>query len=232
MNSTNTLKSVRMLVASPLILSGFLLIPNLAAADVAIACQASGGTNCVSGVDSIDDLNPPVVSTITVPQGSCAAGSVTDVNVDLNINHTWVGDISVNLSSPAGANMNVLLDRPGRPDGATSGFGCSRDNINATFDDASATPVEGVCAAADPTISGVVAPETALSIYNAGNADGVWTLSITDNAGGDSGELVDWSLNISCRDPAKNIPVFSFWGLFGLISLLGFGGRFITRRKK
>lgn len=219
------------LASSPFILTGLLLMPGEAVADTVVGCVASVGTNCPSPADSISDLEPPVVSTLTVPVGSCVDGSITDVDVSLDINHTWVGDLDAKLVSPGGVSTNILLDRPGVP---TSTFGCSGNNIQSTFDDASGTPAETMCNGG-PAISGTVSPFTVLSVFNGGNADGIWTLTITDNVGGDVGELNDWSLDIKCsavQVQPTDVPIFSLWGLLSLMGLLGFGGRFMTRRKK
>ena len=215
-------------VCSPLILAGVLVLySNPALADTSAACVADGGTNCSTAIPD-NDING-MSSTITIPAGSCVAGTVTDVNVSLDIAHTWVGDLDVTLMSPANVAQSILLDRPGVP---VSTFGCSGNDINALFDDASATPAEGVCGAGTPTIAGTFSPTTPLAAFNGGNGDGVWTLTIADNAGGDTGRLNDWSLDIACTAPMQAIPVFSLWGLLSLIGALGLGGRYAVRRRK
>ena len=52
------------------------------------------------------------------------------------------------------------------------------------------------------------------------DASGLWTLAVQDLAGGDTGTLVNWSLNISGNEVA--VPEPSTLGLIGL-GLLGLG---------
>lgn len=231
MNNHFKIKCAHSTVCSPLILAGVLFHSSVAFADTSAACVANGGTNCPSGANTISNILPDVVSTITIPAGSCVAGSVTDVNVSLDIAHTWVGDLDVTLVGPGNVSQSILLDRPGRPP-AGPGLGCSSNDVNAIFDDASAIPAENECAAAPPAIAGTVSPSTPLSAFNGGNGDGAWTLTIHDNFGGDNGELNDWSLDIACTAPMQVIPVFSLWGLLSLIGALGLGGRYAVRRRK
>ena len=143
------------IASSPILLAGFLLMPSQANADTVVACVASGGINCPSPANSISDLEAPVVSTITVPEGSCVAGSITDVNVSLDVNHTWVGDLSVQLLSPDGVTTNTLLDQPGTPPGT---YGCFSEDVTSIFDDAAGTAAEDMCNGAPPAISGAVSP--------------------------------------------------------------------------
>ncbi len=117
--------------------------------------------------------------------------TITDIDVSLDVSHTWVGDLIFNVENDT-TNTNVtIIDRPGR-DG--SGLGCSRNNIDTTLDDDSVTPVEGVCAnPADPTIgAGPFSPNNPLSAFNAESLAGDWTLSISDNANNDDGTVNEW----------------------------------------
>ena len=60
-----------------------------------------------------------VSHTINVPE----SGSVTDVNVYLDISHTWVGDLTVTVEH--GGTGVTVIDRPGVP---VSTYGCGADN--------------------------------------------------------------------------------------------------------
>lgn len=215
-------------VCSPLILAGVLFHSNVALADTSATCVADGGTNCPGAIPD-NDTNG-MSSTLTIPAGSCVAGSVTDVNVNLDIAHTWVGDLQATLVGPDNVTQSVQFDRPGVP---ASTFGCSGNDINAVFDDAAAISAENECGAGIPTITGTFLPDTPLAPFIGGDGDGVWTLTVSDNAGGDTGQLNDWSLDIACTAPmVAPIPVFSLWGLLSLIGALGLGGRYAVRRRK
>ncbi|MBE0662584.1 MAG: S8 family serine peptidase [Bacteroidales bacterium] len=163
---------------------------NYVSSDVPVAIPTSG--------------TPTVTSALTI---SGATGNIIDLNVtDLNILHTYVGDLKVTLTSPGGTVL-VLFDRPGHP---VSTYGCSQNNIFTTFDDeASLTAVdfENTCnssATTTPphtyTISGIYQPIDALSALNGTNPDGTWTLTVSDFFDGDGGSIEGWGLEISVPD--------------------------------
>ena len=115
---------------------------------------------------------------------------VNDVNVTINATHTWVGDIDIKLIAPDNSQV-ILFDRSGG----------SGDNLtNTTFDDEATTPI----ASGTPPYTGVFQPEGNLSDFDGLSSAGNWTLRITDNAGGDGGTLLNWTLQI-CGDPTLNI---------------------------
>lgn len=109
--------------------------------------------------------------------------TLTDVNVRVRIDHTYVGDLVVSLRSPAGTSV-TLLNRPV----------CGDNNMDVTFDDASSVNLQSHCAGTTPWYSGTARPSQPLSAFNGQSTAGTWTLTVTDNAGGDSGTLVDWDL--------------------------------------
>ena len=96
-----------------------------------------------------------ITSTITV------ADSVTvfDSNTLVDITHTYIGDLLVTLTSPAGT-VATLHNRQGGGD----------DNLNQTFNSAA---------------------------FNGEVATGDWTLTVSDNAGIDTGTLNSWTLNLT-----------------------------------
>lgn len=133
-----------------------------------------------------DNLPAGVTSTITVTQDI----TLTDLEVAVAINHTWVGDVAISLTSPGGTTVS-LLDRPGVPAGT---FGCSNDNMDVVFSDAASVNPETSCPGTTPWLSGPVLPVSPLSAFDGESTLGTWTLTVSDNAGGDTGQIVDWSL--------------------------------------
>ncbi|MCH7785400.1 MAG: proprotein convertase P-domain-containing protein, partial [Bacteroidetes bacterium] len=154
------------------------------------ACIGGGGgtiTECVSPALAIPDNDPlGVFSTLTVPSG----GTITDLNIDLVVTHTWVGDLIVTLESPAGT-VITLIDQMGVP---ASAFGCSENDLIITLDDEAATPIEDECSGSP--ITGSFIPEEALSAFDGEDASGPWILGISDNAAGDLGTLDMWCVVI------------------------------------
>jgi hypothetical protein len=117
--------------------------------------------------------------------------ALSDLDVYLDVTHTWIGDLRVTLTHVDSGTVITLVDRPGVPN---SSFGCSGDNIDATLDDNAASPIEDECDSAVPTIDGRFRPQQPLSAFNGEIYGGQWRLTISDNAGGDVGTLDEWCL--------------------------------------
>ena len=168
------------------------------AAEVAVQAEVSADTPVTipDGAGSAD----PGCSTLTIPDG----GSITDVVIDLGITHTWIGDLVITLTSPAGTTI-TLGDQPGVP---ASNFGCNGDDIAVAFDDAAAntaTDFENACANA-PAISGAYQPVDMLSTFDGEDAAGDWTICVSDAVNEDSGTITSFGVTVvalaPCTDPA------------------------------
>ena len=126
-----------------------------------------------------DVRTPPVLSSIVIS----STGPVSDVNVTININHTFDGDLDIFLIGPNGTRVELTTDN-----------GSSGQNyINTVFDDQAATSIT----AGTAPFTGSFKPEGLLSTLNGIPANGTWTLEITDDANLDSGTLNSWSLTIT-----------------------------------
>ncbi len=159
----------------------------------AIVCMGTGnipmaGSQSSSPGTAIPDNNP---TGVTVTMNVTEDVSITDLDVNLNISHTWVGDVIVTIKSPLGT-MATIIDRPGR---TTTGFGCSGDNIVATLDDEATTPVENECAGSVPTINGTFIPNNLLSIFDGESTLGLWEITVSDVVGGDAGTINSWGID-------------------------------------
>lgn len=142
------------------------------------------------GVAIPDNSPAGITSTLSITEDI----SIYDIRVNVNATHTWVGDVSISLTSPGGTTVQ-LLDRPGVP--ATT-FGCSVDNIAALFGDGFAEN-EAVCPAAPPWPGAApeIAPSSPLAAFAGESTLGDWVLTISDNASGDTGSLDSWSLSVA-----------------------------------
>lgn len=144
---------------------------------------------------AIPDANAAGVShVINVPDSF----SIEDLNVGLNVTHTFVGDLCVTLTHNA-TSVNLIL-RMG--DGLNdchleSPFGCGENNLSGIMlDDEGATSIESACSA-NLTSPPNFIPQEALSAFDGQDAAGAWTLTVSDNAGQDTGTFNSWSLNFS-----------------------------------
>lgn len=115
-------------------------------------------------------------------------GKIMDINlVDLVIEHTWIGDVSVQLISPSGTIVNVA-------NFAACG---GSNNAEINFDDQATASSAYPCPPTDQgtyKIDALLPVNNLLSSFNGQLINGVWTLRITDNAGFDGGALVSWAI--------------------------------------
>lgn len=142
-------------------------------------CVIIGGTN----------FNGSITNQITVSD----TGSVAKVVVRVRINHTFDGDVRIDLVHPDGTMIGMIAPNP-----STSGanFGSGATDCTGTFtvfDDSSATPI----AAGSPPYASSFKPRQPLSALNGKSGQGIWKLIVTDTAPGDSGTLYCWQMQIA-----------------------------------
>ncbi len=150
-------------------------------------------TTAVVACSSFDSTDTPLAIPDNDADGVTSSMTVTtpvlidDVNVTVDITHTWTGDITLTLTSPGGTAIS-LIERQCNASG--------QQNISATFDD------DGVAVTCNgnPSVTGTVIPASALSVLNGTPSGGTWTLTATDSAGFDTGNITSWSLEI-CGAP-------------------------------
>ena len=111
-------------------------------------------------------------------------GALIDLDVVVDIDHTFLGDLIITLQSPDGVTGTLM----GRICGTNA-------NMEIRFNDEASGPV----ACTEPTVgtfqpTGTTPAATPLSIFDGGTFDGNWTLMVSDNAGIDVGTLNSWCL--------------------------------------
>jgi subtilisin-like proprotein convertase family protein len=100
----------------------------------------------------------------------------------VNLIHTYDGDVTFALRSPNGT--EVVL---------TSGNGGSGDNyINTVFNDSATTPI----ASGTAPFTGTFTPTSPLSAFNGQDAYGWWRFRVSDGAGGDTGHVGQYCIQI------------------------------------
>ena len=148
------------------------------------------GVDLPFGSSLSGDLHSHITHSLYVNESS--AGSVGDVDVVVYIDHSWLGDITLELEH-AGI-RRTLVTHPG-------GALCSADNMfHVVFDQeaevslgkTSSSP--GVCAFRS---QGVFQPEESLAAFSAVDTNGQWTLHVIDNVpASDNGILLGWAVII------------------------------------
>ena len=142
----------------------------------------------------IVDLNT-VSTTITISQNV----AITDLNLRLDISHSFVEDMIITLTSPAGAAASIIYN------GAADG--CSGDNLVTLFDDASINALAcNLGGNAFPEVDYM--PSNPLSIFNGELTQGDWTLSVEDTFSSDQGVVNSWGLEYTYEFDSQPLDVF------------------------
>lgn len=142
---------------------------------------------------------PP--STVTVPIiVNGLSGAIGDLNFSFDgssctsaigattvgLDHSWVGDLVITLTSPQGATV-TLMNQPG-------GFLNSGNNFcNTLLDDGAAALIQAITPAGNP-YTGTFRPASPLAAFNGQNGNGTWTLTVNDVATADGGAVRAFSL--------------------------------------
>jgi len=120
-------------------------------------------------------------------------GSIRDLNVLIEIQHSFVDDLVVSLIGPRGARV-LLVGQEG---------GGERNFEAAIFDDQTVVAIEDARA----PFLGVFRPQGSLADFDGRDPTGRWTLEISDQAFADGGRLRTWALEFETATPA---PVSNF----------------------
>ncbi len=154
----------------------------------------SPGAGC--GAYSMNTATPIAdQSTTTSPITVSAQGgsTLTDLNVYVDISHTYSADLRISLTSPANTTVSLI----------SSALCGGNNDIRAEFDD---TGVDGAVGSVSCPIHDYFAvPAQALSAFNGEAFEGIWTLSVQDVAGQDVGTINSWCLIPTLSSP--NISV-------------------------
>jgi len=95
---------------------------------------------------------------------------VNKINIEVNLDHTYRGDLDITLTSPSGTDVDLSSDNGG-----------NYDNLYVKFDDDASTSIVGDNS--NHTVVVERSPESALNTFNDEDAKGTWTLKICNNGG-------------------------------------------------
>ena len=143
----------------------------------------TGGS--INGMRSSTDV-PHGISDLNVPQlvssslNYLTQSEIVAVRVTIELSHTFIGDLLIELISPTGARVR-LHDHGG---------GTQNDIIG--------------------TYGVELTPFESLSGFAGGLSSGIWTLDVTDDVPGDDGALNAWSLEIDGRAAEALPPEMKF----------------------
>ncbi len=193
----------------------FALLCTLASAGAARA----GGPDCNgNSIDDDIDINGGTV-VVNINAGSLAipdndangvshsfnvtntTGPILDVNVGVNITHTFAGEITVQITH-LGQTVTII-DRPGHP---TLPLGNTANGFACIMDDEGDEPIENILV--EP-MGGVFVsppnyiPNQLLAAFDGMERSGLWTIKVIDAEAGDTGTIDSWSLHFE-TDPISD----------------------------
>lgn len=156
---------------------GFGLVDALAAVRLAESWGRQPSTSANLHEASLTRATPediPDLGSVTQTLTLARSIEIERVEVTLRATHTYVGDLSLELRSPAGT-TSWLLSRPGLNDARP--YGTSQEDVDFTF-------------------------TTVLSMGE--DSAGEWALTVHDGARGDTGRLESWTLNVIGREASQD----------------------------
>ncbi|UWX56679.1 proprotein convertase P-domain-containing protein [Maribacter litopenaei] len=140
--------------------------------------------NCITKASNNVPINISPIGTPTISSVILFYQDLNpaDINVNLDIEHTYLSDLVISLTSPAGTTVVLVSSACG-----------NNSDINAIFDDEAAN---AFTCSGSPAISGTVRPIGTLSSFYGESILGEWVLEIQDNAASDGGRLNNFSLEV------------------------------------
>ncbi len=181
---------------------------SLASWSLDISTLASAPLETTSTFSSTPALAIPDVSTVSDTQTLSGLQTYLDkVVLYVEILHTYASDLDITLTSPGGTVVVVTTDN-----------GAGNDNVfnGTTFDPAATDPVTDHVFA-NLVVATPLSPEGSFDNFLGQDPNGTWTLTVTDDLGGDVGTLVRWDLSVTTTTPPSPAGPFNTPGAGGAI---------------
>jgi len=224
-----------------------LLIPQFALAAEKIPDVEDNFVPGGAGIPIPDDAYDGTIASMACDGTDVPDGTVASINVDLGVDHSWVGDLTVKLVPPGGTDADALtlMSMPGLAESGDDGSDCCGDSSNmiatspVNYADANAFDAEmmGATILGDAFVcqddaecfffpNPDTGPGTNLAQFIGQPAGGTWQVCVGDSAGGDTGSIVSSNVDI-----AVGVPTINRVGLLLLLGLLAGGSLLLMRRK-
>jgi uncharacterized repeat protein (TIGR01451 family) len=148
---------------------------------------------------------PAVVTSTLVVSG--AGTYIHDVDLTTFITHTFASDLDITLLSPGGTVVTLTTDNGGGNDNVFNGTIWDDDadpdgQVPYTSNDGLVTD----STYANNVLESPLVPEEAMGAFIGEDPNGTWTITISDDLGGDSGSLNSWTLDATtCLCGAPNL---------------------------
>ncbi|MEM6685359.1 MAG: reprolysin-like metallopeptidase [Bacteroidota bacterium] len=130
--------------------------------------------------DGLGTTGPVQGTPVFVPVNVTETTPITDIRVSVDMSHTFVGDLIMQLQEPDGSDISNIWN----------GNCGQNDDVDITFKDGEPAIVCG-----SPTV-GLASPNSPLSVFNGSNPSGTWNLVFVDFFAGDAGIVNEWSIEL------------------------------------
>ncbi len=158
----------------------------------------------------------PDVSSVEIPINITDTGVISDVNAKVRLDHTFDGDLILELVGPDGTTVTLSNRRGSSGDNYGSGAAdCS--GTHTVFDDSAGIAIS----AGSPPFAGSFIPDSPLSALNGKTITGMWKLRVTDAAAADVGTVYCVQLEITRQR-------FACCGVAGTPQIVSGGAAMIT----
>ncbi len=156
-------------------------------------------------------IDPNIPNTVTIPiEVSGLSGPIGGLKFSFDgssctadagaptvgLDHTWVGDLVITLTSPQGTSV-TLMNQAGGALNSGNNF------CNTLLDDSGSVSIQSITPAGNP-YTGTFKPANPLAAFNGQNGNGTWTLTVSDVAAFDGGNVRAFSLRFTtfaCSGP-------------------------------
>lgn len=156
-------------------------------------------SGCGNEIVLCNETDTPIpdsnVNGVTIPIVVPDMGTIVDIDISIQLNHTWLADLEVSLDRDGQGAAFMFRDIANIGGGVDS---CQGNNMIATLDDAAATSIQtDACTnALVPAVNGTHQPEQPLAGFNGLGAAATWNLRVVDDAGADLGTVTQWCVTI------------------------------------
>jgi subtilisin family serine protease len=148
-------------------------------------------------------LSIPSDEIATIESSISVAGvnaRVRTIQIDIDISHSWTGDLIAKLTSPSGKSVTLFNQ-----------VGSSGDNFrNTRFEDSADRSIRDGIA----PFEGSFRPEESLAIFNDDLIDGIWKLEVIDVFPEDGGSLDSWTIRFVDLPWTPSVMDFGTYGIF------------------
>ncbi|MGB2751691.1 MAG: kelch repeat-containing protein [Pyrinomonadaceae bacterium] len=146
----------------------------------------------VSGIGTVTDLDFRFDGT---PNGAATLQGVE---------HTNVGQLVFTLRSPMGTSL-TFINRMSR---TTAVGGCDNNHFSQVLlNDDAILPIDLQCSENSTVRPGTYSPGDKFSVFNGEPADGIWTLNVSDNVSGTTGNVRRFSLLFGACSTAAGVQI-------------------------